>query len=88
VILTAVEKVAVDFGLPTQRDLDELDVAEARRLLRDGQFPPWSMGPKIEACADFVESGGEDAIVTTPRSLERALAREAGTRIVPTSSRK
>jgi len=88
VILTAVEKVAVDFGLPTQRDLDELDVAEARRLLRAGQFPPWSMGPKIEACADFVESGGEDAIVTTPRSLERALAREAGTRIVPTSSRK
>lgn len=85
VVLTAVARVAVDFGRPTQRDLDRIDVAEARRLHREGQFPPWSMGPKIEACADFVDAGGNEAIITSPENLMRALAHESGTRIVPTS---
>jgi carbamate kinase len=83
VVLTAVARVAVDFGRPTQRDLDRIEVTEARRMLREGQFPPWSMGPKIEACADFVEAGGREAIITSPENLTSALAHESGTRVVP-----
>jgi carbamate kinase len=86
VVLTAVARVAVDFGRPTQRDLDRIEVAEARRLQREGQFPPWSMGPKIEACADFVEAGGREAIITSPENLMSALAHESGTRVVPDGS--
>jgi carbamate kinase len=83
VVLTAVARVAVDFGRPTQRDLDRIEVTEARRMQREGQFPPWSMGPKIEACADFVEAGGREAIITSPENLTSALAHESGTRVVP-----
>jgi carbamate kinase len=86
VVLTAVARVAVDFGRPTQRDLDRIEVAEARRLQREGQSPPWSMGPKIEACADFVEAGGREAIITSPENLMSALAHESGTRVVPDGS--
>lgn len=82
-ILTGVEKVAVDYGTPQQRDLDRLSVAEARRHLADGQFPAGSMGPKIEAACRFVESGGERALITDIATLLPALAGDTGTWIVP-----
>jgi carbamate kinase len=81
VILTAVDRVALDFGKPTQRFLSELTTIEARRHLGERQFPPGSMGPKIEAVIDFVESGGEDALITSPHQLTAAFAGESGTRI-------
>lgn len=85
VILTAVSRVTYDYGRPTQREIERLTVAEGRRGIAEGQFPPGSMGPKIAACLEFVESGGEEAIVTSPEKLLDALAGRAGTRVVATA---
>ena len=82
-VTTAVEKVALDFGQPTQRWLDRMTLAEAKEYLAEGtHFLPGSMAPKIEAVIDFLEGGGGTAIVTDPENVERALAGETGTRIV------
>jgi len=82
-ITTAVEKVALDFGQPTQRWLDRMTLAEAKEYLAEGtHFLPGSMAPKIEAVVDFLERGGGTAIITDPENVERALAGETGTHIV------
>ena len=57
-------------------------VPEARRYLAEGEFPKGSMGPKVEAAIRFIESGGQEVLITTPAALERAIAGETGTRIV------
>ncbi len=82
-ITTGVEKVAIDFGKPTQQWLDRLTLAEARCHQADGQFAPGSMGPKIQAMIDFVEETGGRGLITNPENLTRALAGETGTVIVP-----
>ncbi len=81
VLETAVEKVALDFNKPSQRAVDRMTLAEARRHYADGQFGEGSMGPKIAASIDFVAAGGEFALITNARSLPRALRGETGTRI-------
>lgn len=81
VLVTDVEKVALGFGTPTQRFLDRMTVAEAKKHLADGQFPAGSMGPKIEAAIQFLESGGELAVITDIERLEAAVEKKAGTRI-------
>ncbi|MBI4279245.1 MAG: carbamate kinase [Armatimonadetes bacterium] len=78
---TAVERVALWYGTPRQRDLEEMRAAEGRRYLAEGHFPPGSMGPKIEGALDFVESTGGETIITAPEHIERALRGETGTRI-------
>ena len=83
VILTGVEKVALDFGKPAQRAVDRLTVAEAEKHLRDGQFPAGSMGPKIDAATQFVRDGGGEVIITDIDHLREAVEGRAGTRIVP-----
>jgi carbamate kinase len=80
-ISTAVEKVYLDYGQPSQRALDHMSVDEAREYLREGQFPPGSMGPKIAAVIQFLEGGGKEAVITSPENLARALRAETGTRI-------
>jgi carbamate kinase len=82
VISTAVEKVCLNFGRPDQRTLDTMSVAEARRLLAAGQFAPGSMRPKVEACVQFLEAGGTEAIITCPTALAAALAGRAGTHLL------
>jgi carbamate kinase len=80
-LLTGVEQVALDWGTPRERPIREMSVDEARAHLADGQFPPGSMGPKVEAAVRFVEGGGRQAVIT---SLERGadgLAGLAGTRV-------
>jgi len=83
IISTGVDKVAVDFKKPTQRELDKLTVAEAKKYLAEGQFPAGSMGPKIEAAIDFLEHGGKEVIITQPHLLEEAIAGKNGTHLVP-----
>lgn len=83
VLSTGVEQVAVHFRKPDERWLDRISAAEARRYLADGEFPRGSMGPKVEAAIRFLERGGQEVLITSPASLERALAGETGTRIVP-----
>ncbi len=82
VVSTAVDKVALAFGKPGQRDLDRMTVAEARQYLAEGHFAPGSMGPKIEAAIDFLEHGGKRVIITRPKHLEDAICGDAGTHIV------
>jgi carbamate kinase len=79
VISTAVEKVALNFNKPDQRWLDRLTLAEARQYLAEGQFHKGSMGPKIEACIQFLERGGQQALITDPVHLGAALRGETGT---------
>ena len=79
IILTGVDRVSKDFGKPTQTALPELDVETARRLLAEGQFPPGSMGPKIDAAIRFVEAGGHGVLVTRAESLADALDGRTGT---------
>jgi len=82
-ITTAVEKVALDFGRPTQRWLDRMTLSQAKEYLAEGtHFLPGSMAPKMEAVVSFLERGGGTAIITDPENVERALAGETGTRIV------
>ncbi len=82
IMLTDVDKAAIHFGSPEQEDLSELTVTDAKKYLREGHFPPGSMGPKILSAIRFLEKGGEMVIITTPANLESALNQKNGTRIV------
>ncbi len=81
-ILTEVEKVAINYGTLLQINLDALNVDEAKKYIKEGHFPPGSMGPKIEAAITFLESGGTEVIITSiPKAYEAVMKRTAGTRI-------
>ena len=83
VLSTGVEKVAIHFRQPDERWVDRMGIDEARRYLEAGEFPKGSMGPKVEAAIRFLERGGQEVLITTPAALERAIAGETGTRILP-----
>ena len=79
-ILTEVEKVAVNWGKPDQQDLDHLSLALAARYVEEGQFAPGSMLPKVEACMKFVRSNpGKKAIITSLDKAIDALEGKTGT---------
>jgi carbamate kinase len=82
VILTNVEHVCLDYGTPEERPVEVMSVAEARRNLARGQFPPGSMGPKIEAAIEYIEAGGPEVLITSAAHLKAALLKRTGTRIV------
>ena len=82
IILTAVEKVAVNFGKPDQTWLDHLTPEEARRYAAEGQFAPGSMLPKVEAAVKFAESKpGRTALITLLEKAKAGIAGETGTSI-------
>jgi carbamate kinase len=82
-ISTAVEKVALEFGKPEQRWIDQMTLAEVKGYLDEGtHFAEGSMAPKMRAVVQFLEGGGREALITNPANLERAMAGETGTRIV------
>lgn len=83
IISTGVDKVAVNFNKPDQRELDQLTVAEAEQYMAEGQFPAGSMGPKVAAAIDFLKNGGKKVIITQPHLLEDAIAGRNGTHMVP-----
>jgi carbamate kinase len=89
VLVTAVDHVTINYGTPRQAKLGLITMAEAERHLRDGQFPPGSMGPKVEAALAFLAEGGEWAAITSPRLVAATLSGEdwAGTRIEGSPSR-
>ena len=81
-ILTAVDKVAINFGTPEQKELDLVTMRELRGLQSEGHFPPGSMGPKIDATLRFLESGGERVIIAHLDQAMPALRGETGTHVV------
>lgn len=83
IILTGVAKVAIDFGKPTQRAIDRMTVAEAEQHMADGQFPPGSMGPKIDSALQFVRAAKKQVLITDVEVLREALEGQDGTVIVP-----
>jgi carbamate kinase len=84
-ISTGVEQVALNFGKPTQRNLAQMTVAEAKQYMAEGHFAPGSMKPKIEASIRFVEQSQNPnayALITNPENIDRALQGATGTRVV------
>jgi carbamate kinase len=82
VIVTGVDRVAIGFNTPRQQDLEVLSAEDAQHHLAAGEFPPGSMGPKIEAALAFLAEGGQEVIITSPRVLRLALEGRHGTRVV------
>jgi carbamate kinase len=82
IIATEVEKVALNFQQPDELLLDSLSVAEAEEYMDEGQFPPGSMGPKIQAAINFVKSGKKrKSIITSLENIELAIDGKTGTHV-------
>ncbi len=79
IIATDVEKVALNYGRIDYKYLDRVSTADAKEYMKQGHFPPGSMGPKIQAVINFLESGGEQAIITSIEKIKDALDEKAGT---------
>jgi len=83
-ISTSIEKVALHFGTPEQRDIDLMTADEAAHYLEAGvHFKAGSMAPKIEASIDYLRAGGKRVIITDPRNIPAAVAGDTGTHIAP-----
>ncbi|MFQ5552739.1 MAG: carbamate kinase [Thermoplasmata archaeon] len=82
-LLTDVPHVYLDFGTEAERALMELTAREAEGHLLNGQFPPGTMGPKVRGAVDFLDGGGQVAIIVDQAGAISALNGEAGTRIRP-----
>lgn len=82
IILTAVEKVAINFGKPEEKWLDDLSVAEANQYVKEGHFAPGSMLPKVQAAVMFAESKpGRTALITLLEKAKDGILGNTGTRI-------
>lgn len=82
IILTAVEKVAVNFGKENEKWLDEMTVEEAQKYVEEGQFAPGSMLPKVQAAMDFASSGeGRTAMITLLEKAKDGIQGKTGTKI-------
>jgi carbamate kinase len=82
-ISTAVEKVALNFGKPTETTIDVMTIAQAERYMDEGHFAPGSMQPKIQAGINFLATGGRRVIITQPHLLKQAVEGMTGTHIIP-----
>ncbi len=81
IISTAIDAAYLNFGKKDQRPLSRVSLSEVKHYLEEGHFKPGSMKPKIEAIIQFLEDGGEKAIITSPENLLSAFRGEAGTTI-------
>jgi carbamate kinase len=81
IISTAIDTVYLNLGHEGQMPLSRASLPEIRRYLAEGHFKPGSMKPKIEAIIEFLEEGGQRAIITSPDNLLRAFKGQAGTTI-------
>jgi carbamate kinase len=81
IISTGVPNVCLNYGTPEQKDLKHVRIEELKKYVSEGHFAPGSMKPKILAIIEFIESGGERAIITNHESLSLAIEGKAGTHI-------
>ncbi len=81
IILTSVDQVYLNYGAPDERPIPFMTVKEAEDYSAQGQFPPGSMGPKIQAAVEFVQSSGKEVLITSANKLKAALISRSGTRI-------
>lgn len=80
-ILTDVERVAINYGKPDQRFLERVTIEEARAYMAEGHFKEGSMKPKVQAAINFAEIGGR-SIISSLNKAREALAGTAGTHVV------
>ncbi len=83
IISTAVENVFLNFGQADEKKIVRMTVAEARQYITDGHFAIGSMLPKIQSALQFLESGGEKVIITSPEYIGDAVTKAKGTHIIP-----
>ncbi len=83
IISTAVEQVALNFGKPAEKPIGKMTVTEAQQYIAEGHFAPGSMLPKIQSALSFLESGGQEVIITAPEFIKEAVIGGRGTHIVP-----
>jgi carbamate kinase len=81
IILTDVERVALNFNKPNQINLDKMTAKEAQKYYDQGHFAPGSMGPKVRAAIKFIKQGGKKVIITHPFKVDEALEEKTGTLI-------
>ncbi len=81
VTLTDIDMVYKNLGKDNEEGVESMTPAEARLFLKEGHFPPGSMGPKVESAVEFVDNGGREVIITNPELMEDALQGRAGTRV-------
>jgi len=81
-LITPVDRVAINFGTPEQKNISKMTLEEAEKYFDEGHFAPGSMGPKIEAAINFLRAGGKRTIITSLECIEPAIKGEAGTEIV------
>lgn len=79
-VLTAVERVCINFGKPNQKQIDMMTLSDCEKYISEQQFAPGSMLPKVIACMNFVKTGGE-AIIADLKNAKAALKGESGTKI-------
>ena len=81
IILTAVEKVAINFGKPNEQWLEDLTIEEAKKYMEEGHFAPGSMLPKVQAAVDFASSKeGRTALITLLEKSKDGIQGKTGTR--------
>ncbi|MFQ5838245.1 MAG: carbamate kinase [Thermoplasmata archaeon] len=83
IMVTDVPHVYLDYGSKSQRPLRKVTADEAAAYMGDGQFPPGSMGPKVQAAMEFLTGGGSRVIITDLKHLKTALQGRAGTLLTP-----
>jgi len=81
IILTNVSCVSLNFNKPNEKPISVMTVDEANGYLAQGQFPPGSMGPKVEAAVEYIQNGGEKVIITSANHLKASLINRSGTKI-------
>jgi carbamate kinase len=79
VILTGVDRVAINFGKPDQQEIAKMTIAEAQKYFDEGQFPKGSMGPKIQAAIKFIKNGGKEVLITSIERIVEAIEGKTGT---------
>lgn len=83
IILTNVPRVCRNFNTPEEEPIKSMTIKEAQKLLDEAQFPPGSMGPKIKAAIEYIQSGGKEVMITSSNHLKAALINRSGTKLVP-----
>lgn len=80
VILTAVDRVMINFNKPNQEEIKEMTIDQAKQYIEEGHFAPGSMLPKVEACLEFVENSDQgQALITSLEKAAEALEGKTGT---------
>ncbi|MFH2128749.1 MAG: carbamate kinase [bacterium] len=82
IISTGVDSICLHYGTPEEKPLSRMTLSETRQYIEEGHFAAGSMLPKIKAIVEFLEQGGQKAIIAQPQHLKQALQGEIGTWIV------